>query len=72
MSAARIDRRTLSRAKPADLLRLAKFVGVNVPDNCICIDCNIKLMEGLVRKLDNQNNKYSYEEIIKRLEDKYK
>jgi hypothetical protein len=51
----RFDRRTLSRAKPDYLIRLARFIGIIVPDDCVCGDCNHKLIEAVVRKLDENN-----------------
>lgn len=72
MAAPRIDRRTLSRAKPINLLRLAKYINIPIKDNCVCGKCNATLVEEVVRRLDAQDNKSSYEEIIKRLENKYK
>jgi hypothetical protein len=53
--APRFDRRMLSKAKPRDLIRLARFIGVVVPDDCICDDCNHKLIEAVIRKLDEGN-----------------
>ena len=57
MSAPRFDRRILSRAKPEALLRLAKFIGINISDKCICYKYNGALLEVVVRKLD-QEDKY--------------
>lgn len=69
----RMDRRTLSRAKPAALLRLAHYIGLpDINSYCFCDKCNQLLLEVVVRKLDIQDNKSSYEEIIERLENKYK
>jgi hypothetical protein len=50
--APRLDRRILSRAKPENLLRLAKFIKVPVKDDCVCQKCNALLIETVVRKLD--------------------
>lgn len=53
MAGPRLDRRTLSKAKPIDLIRLAKFLRITAPpDDCVCDSCNIKLVEAVVRKLD--------------------
>lgn len=48
----RFDRRTLSKAKPSDVIRLAKYAGINVSNECVCYKCIGKLIEDLVRKLD--------------------
>ena len=52
MAGPRLDRRTLSKVKPESLLRLAKYIGITVSDNCICDKCNRSLVEAIVRKLD--------------------
>lgn len=51
----RFDRRMLSKAKPINLIRLARFIGIVVPDDCICEKCNHKLIEAVVRKLDEDS-----------------
>jgi hypothetical protein len=51
----RFDRRTMSRAEPAALLRLARFAGVRVPDDCVCGVCNRRLVEVLVRMFDRED-----------------
>jgi hypothetical protein len=56
----RFYRRTLSRAKPEDLIRLARFIGIVVPDECCCGDCNFKLIEAVLRKLDEGNMEGSW------------
>lgn len=54
MALQRLDRRTLGKAKAPALLRLAKYTGVPVHDNCMCDRCHTQLIEVLVRKLDVQ------------------
>lgn len=52
MASPRLDRRTLSKVKPTDLIRLAKYLQIPIVDNCVCIKCNTQLVEAVVRKLD--------------------
>ena len=54
MSGPRLDRRTLSKAKPKDLIRLAKYIKINVPDDCVCDKCNHKLVEEVTKTLDRE------------------
>jgi len=56
MAGPRFDRRTLSKAKPISLVRLAKFIGITVPDDCVCDKCNHNLVEAVVRKLDTEES----------------
>jgi hypothetical protein len=55
MAAVRFSRQTLSRAKPLALIRLARYLGIRVPDECVCIKCNSALVEVVVRKLDTED-----------------
>lgn len=50
----RFDRRTLSRAKPSAVVRLARFVGLPLHRKrpCECARCMTHVIEALVRKLD--------------------
>lgn len=48
----RLDRRTLSKVNPTNLIRLAIFIGISVKDKCECDKCMHKLIEVVVRKLD--------------------
>lgn len=52
MASPRLDRRTLSKIKPANLIRLAKYLQIPIADDCVCIKCNAQLVETVVRKLD--------------------
>ena len=56
MASPRLDRKTLSKCNMNDLLRLAKFVKINIPDNCICDKCKHDLIEVLIRKLDSESS----------------
>jgi hypothetical protein len=51
----RFDRRLLSKVKPAGLIRLARFINIDVKD-CECDNCMSKLVELVVRKLDIQES----------------
>jgi hypothetical protein len=46
------DRSVLSRAKPRDLYRLAKWAGSNIDRECYCRECITNLIEHLARKLE--------------------
>jgi hypothetical protein len=52
VAAVRFDRRTVSRAQPAALQRLARFIGICVPSSCDCPRCANQLVDAVVRKLD--------------------
>lgn len=62
MGCPRLSRQTLHRAHSdapignpkQGLLRLAKFVGIPIHDDCTCDKCTHELVEILVRKLDVQ------------------
>jgi hypothetical protein len=57
----RLDRRTLSKATPRAMLRLAKYVGVPIRRRCVCLECSGQLLEVLVRQLDQEAATYHAE-----------
>lgn len=58
MGAQRLDRRTLSKARPEALRRLARRMKLDV-GGCGCNECDARIVELLVRELDRQEMKGS-------------